>query len=201
MMEEWLKQAGEGITYEFVQVSCPMTFINNMTGPINRRKISFNMKHEGKLYTVDMSLYFVILEGQGGLMSSWDRNITLSFSLYLTEVQSYLYSILFYFNSQNYTDTVFGVYLSHCSVAVPSSINSYFYNQNLIICVANVSRCFQAERCCIKRYMYRHNLIKCVTSIKPSCLCSTTQPKVWPQQTKVVPGGAPSPLFLRNCKY
>lgn len=32
MMEEWLKQAGEGITYEFVQVSCPMTFINNMTG-------------------------------------------------------------------------------------------------------------------------------------------------------------------------
>lgn len=174
---------------------------DRLYGPINRRKISFNMKHEVKLYTVDMSLYFVILEGQGGLMSSWDRNITLSFSLYLTEVQSYLYSILFYFNSQKYTDTVFGVYFSHCSVAVPSSINSYFYNQNLIICVANVSRCFQAERCCIKRYMYRHNLIKCVTSIKPSCLCSTTQPKVWPQQTKVVPGGAPSPLFLRNCKY
>lgn len=75
-------------------------------------------------------------------MSSWDRRYYTEFQ---SEVQSYLYSILFYFNSRKYTDTVFVVYLSHCSVAVPSSINIYFYNQNLIICVANVSRCFQAN--------------------------------------------------------
>lgn len=45
---------------------------DRLKGPINHRKIPYNMRHE-KPYSVDsvdVFLYFVILEGQGALMSS-----------------------------------------------------------------------------------------------------------------------------------